>query len=113
MGKIKASRNLRSVAEERVGRKIGSLRLLNSYWVTQDAMHKWFECVMVDPMHKTIRNDSRINWICNPAHKHREMRGLTSAGRKARGLHRRGKSATKIRGSRRGNWKKRQMLQLR
>jgi large subunit ribosomal protein L15e len=111
--KIKAARNLRSVAEERVGRKIGNLRLLNSYWVAQDSQAKWFECVMVDPMHKTIRNDSRINWICNPAHKHRELRGVTSAGRKARGLHRRGKAALKVRPSRRGNWKKRQLLQLR
>merc|ERR1712146_274362 len=50
---------------------------LNSYWVTQDAVNKWYECVMVDPMHKAIRNDARINWICNPTHKHRELRGLT------------------------------------
>jgi len=111
--KIKASRNLKSVAEERVGRKMGSLRVLNTYWVTQDAMHKWYECILVDPMHKAIRNDARINWICNPQHKHRELRGLTSAGRKARGLHKKGKSALKVRGSRRANWKKRQMLQLR
>jgi len=111
--KIKASRNLKSVAEERVGRKFGSLRVLNSYWVTQDAVHKWYECILVDPMHKVIRNDPRINWICNAVHKHRELRGLTSAGRKARGLHRRGKAAIKIRPSRRANWKKRQMLQLR
>lgn len=110
---IKASRNLRSVAEERAGRKLGSLRVLNSYWVCQDASHKFFEIVMVDPMHKTIRNDSRINWICNPTHKHRELRGMTSAGRKARGLHRRGKAALKVRPSRRGNWKKRQLLSLR
>jgi len=111
--KIKASRNLKSVAEERVGRKFGSLRVLNSYWVTQDAVHKWYECILVDPMHKVIRNDPRINWICNAVHKHRELRGLTSAGRKARGLHRRGKAAIKIRPSRRANWKKRQQLQLR
>lgn len=113
VGQHKATRNLKSVAEERAGRKLGSLRLLNSYWAAQDAMHKWYECVMVDPMHKTIRNDPRINWICNPTHKHRELRGLTSAGRKARTLHKKGKSATKVRPSRRANWKKRQILSLR
>lgn len=32
---LKAARNLRSVAEERVGRKCGALRVLNSYWVNQ------------------------------------------------------------------------------
>merc|ERR1712060_360056 len=39
--KIKATRNLKSVAEERVGRKFGSLRVLNSYWVCNDAVNKW------------------------------------------------------------------------
>jgi len=110
---IKATRNLRSVAEERVGRKIGSLRVLNSYFLSNDASHRWYEVVMVDPMHRTIRNDSRINWICNPTHKHRELRGVTSAGRKARGLHKHGKSALKARPSKRANWKRRQMLSLR
>merc|ERR1719235_508653 len=62
--KMKATRNLRSVAEERVGRKMGSLRVLNSYWVCSDAVNKWYECIMVDPMHKTIRNCPRMNWIC-------------------------------------------------
>ena len=30
----------------------------------QDAVHKWFEVVMVDPFHKTVRDDPRINWTC-------------------------------------------------
>ena len=32
---LKPARNLRSVAEERAGRKLGGLRVLNSYWVNQ------------------------------------------------------------------------------
>ena len=32
---LKAQRNLRSVAEERVGRRCGALRVLNSYWINQ------------------------------------------------------------------------------
>ncbi len=32
---LKPTRNLKNVAEERVGRKIGGLRVLNSYWVNQ------------------------------------------------------------------------------
>merc|ERR1719449_448293 len=69
--KQKSSRNLRNIAEERVGRRCGALRVLNSYWVGQDAMHKWYEIVMVDPFHKVIRNDPQINWICAPKQKHR------------------------------------------
>mmetsp|Transcript_31737 Transcript_31737/g.91073 ORF Transcript_31737/g.91073 Transcript_31737/m.91073 type:complete len:205 (+) Transcript_31737:84-698(+) len=113
VNKWKMSRNLRSVAEERIGRKAGGLRVLNSYWVAQDAVHKWFEVVMVDPMHKVIRDDPRINWICKPVMKHREMRGLTAAGRKARGLQVKGKRASKIRPSRTAAYRKHQLMRLR
>merc|ERR1712137_931161 len=111
--KWKAVRNLRSVAEERIGRKCGGLRVLNSYWVAQDAAHKWFEVVMVDPMHKVIRDDPRMNWICKPVMKHRELRGLTAAGKKARGMLAKGKNATRIRPSRRAAYRRVQKLQLR
>merc|ERR1719352_1846654 len=111
---LKFQRSLRSVAEERVGRRAGNLRVLNSYWVNQDATYKYFEVILVDPSHNTIRNDPRINWICAPTMKHRELRGLTSAGRKYRGLRKRGHRANKIiGGSATANWKRRQMLSLR
>eukprot|EP00923_Selenidium_pygospionis_P036231 GHVN01063556.1.p2 GENE.GHVN01063556.1~~GHVN01063556.1.p2 ORF type:complete len:120 (+),score=2.29 GHVN01063556.1:78-437(+) len=59
---MKSRRSLRSVAEERVGRKIcGGLRVLNTYWVGQDALCKYYEIILVDPMHNRIRNDPRIN----------------------------------------------------
>merc|ERR1719326_1303757 len=109
----KAVRNLRSVAEERAGRKLGGLRVLNSYWVAQDAVHKWFEVVMVDPYHKAIRDDPRINWICKPVMKHRELRGLTAAGRKARGMTVKGKRATKIRPSVQASYKRHNLMKLR
>merc|ERR1719158_1653673 len=104
----------RSAGEERVGRKIAGLRVLNSYWVGEDARHRWYECIMIDQGHKTIRGDSRINWICNATMKHRELRGVTSAGRHGRGLHKRGPHfATKSRPSKRATWKKHQQVRLR
>jgi len=84
--RLKAVRNLRSVAEERIGRRATNLRVLNSYWVAQDATYKWFEIILVDPNHSAIRNDPRINWIVSSKHKHRELRGLTAAGKKYRGI---------------------------
>ncbi|CAE7344771.1 LCB2b [Symbiodinium necroappetens] len=113
INKWKAVRNLRNIAEERVGRKCGSLRVLNSYWVAQDAVHKWFEVVMVDPFHKTVRDDPRINWICKPVMKHRELRGLTAAGKKARGLLKKGKRATKLRPSYRAAYRRHSLMRLR
>ena len=34
----------------------------------QDSVYKYYEVIMVDPMHKVVRSDPRINWICNPVH---------------------------------------------
>ena len=113
INQLKFERNIQSIAEEKVGRKYGNLRVLNSYWVNQDATMKYYEVILVDPSHTKIRNDSRINWIVNPTHKHREMRGLTSAGRKARGLRKKGHRANGIKGgSYRAAWLNRNNLKL-
>merc|ERR1712137_177695 len=110
---LKFQRNLRSTAEGRAGKRCGNLRVLNSYWVNADATYKYFEVIMVDPMHNAIRNDPRINWICNPVHKHRESRGLTAAGKHHRGLLGRGHRAQRMRPSRKAADKHRDQLQLR
>jgi len=62
---------------------------------------------MVDPTNNGIRNDARINWICNPEHKHREMRGLTAAGRSGRGLNGKGNKNKNQRPSVGASWKRR------
>merc|ERR1712156_94248 len=102
--KIKAERTHKNVAEERVARKCSNLRVLNSYWVGQDASFKFYEIILVDPSHKAIRRDPRINWICSSKHKHREQRGLTATGKKARGMNQKGHKALKKRPSRRSDW---------
>merc|ERR1712187_804772 len=107
---LKPNRNLRAIAEGRVGLRYGALRVLNSYWVNQDSTYKYFEVILVDPFHKVIRADHRINWICNPANKHREARGLTSAGRSARGLHGKGHRFNKSRPSRKAKWMRHQLI---
>merc|ERR1712136_209596 len=112
VNQLKFQRSLRSVAEERVGRRCGGLRVLNSYWVCEDSTYKFFEVVMVDPFHKAIRRDPKINWLCNAVHKHREMRGLTSAGASSRGLGKGHKFNKTKGGSRRANWKRNNSLSL-
>eukprot|EP00161_Ancyromonas_sigmoides_P007454 TRINITY_DN1894_c0_g4_i2.p2 TRINITY_DN1894_c0_g4~~TRINITY_DN1894_c0_g4_i2.p2 ORF type:complete len:240 (+),score=125.00 TRINITY_DN1894_c0_g4_i2:104-721(+) len=110
----KRAKNLRQLAEERVARRIaGNLRVLNSYWVNQDATYRFYEVILVDPMHKAIRRDPRFNWICKGVHKHRELRGITGAGRASRGLRNKGHAANKHRPSRRAVWKKHNTLSLR
>lgn len=110
--KLKFQRSHQSVAEERVGKKCGNLRVLNSYWVNQDATFKFYEVILVDPQHRAIRRDARINWVCKPVHKHREMRGLTAAGKKNRGLGK-GHKHNKVQGGGRyANWLRRNTLSL-
>ena len=106
VGHLKNKRSLRNIAEERAGRKLGGLRLLNSYWVNQDSTYKYYECIMVDPAHSCIRGDPRINWICAPSMKHRELRGVTSAGRHSRGMLNKGIGTHKLRPSVASVWKK-------
>lgn len=112
VNQLKPTRNLQSIAEERVGRRCGGLRVLNSYWVAQDSTYKYYEVIMVDPAHKAVRRDPKINWLCNAVHKHRELRGKTSAGRKSRGLGKGHRYSQTIGGSRRAAWLRRNSLQL-
>ncbi|MGA2768296.1 MAG: 50S ribosomal protein L15e [Candidatus Bathyarchaeia archaeon] len=97
--KFKYSKSMLLIAEERVGRKFPNLEVLNSYWVGEDGVSKWFEVVLVDPHHPVIRADDRINWIGQKQHHRRVFRSLTSAGKKVRGLRRRGRGAEKFRPS--------------
>ena len=101
IAKITMRKNLQMIAEERTSKKYPNLEILNSYWVAEDGRHKWYEMIMDDPNHPVIMADPKINWICNRAQKGRVHRGLTSAGKKSRGLMIMGKGAEKVRPSRR------------
>merc|ERR1712055_325121 len=109
----KPKRNLQSIAEERVGRRLKGLRVLNSYWVAEDSTYKYFEVIMIDPFHKAIRRDPKINWMCRPVMKHRELRGLTHAGKSSRGLGKGRKFNQTIGGSRRAAWLRKNSIKLR
>jgi len=101
--KFKHAKSLRFIAEERAERKIPNLQVLNSYWVGEDGRSKWFEILMVDLNHPAIKADEDINWICQKQHRGRVFRGLTSAGKKVRGLRRKGKGAEKFRPSKKAS----------
>ena len=110
---LKPTRSLKAVAEQRVGSKCKNLRVLNSYWVAQDATYKYYEIILVDPFHAAIRRDARMNWICNAVHKRRECRGLTSEGKKNRGIGKGHRFNRTKGGSKRGNWVNRNVVSLR
>ena len=41
---LKFQRSKRSVAEERAGRKLGGLRVVNSYWLNEVSTKPYFTC---------------------------------------------------------------------
>ncbi len=92
-------KNYQWIAEERASKYFVNLEVLNSYLVTKDGKNYWFEVILVDPQRPEIKADSRINWICSSKNRGRAHRGLTSAGRKSRGLRYRGIGSEKVRPS--------------
>uniref|UniRef100_A0A8C2MRZ4 Ribosomal protein L15 n=1 Tax=Cricetulus griseus TaxID=10029 RepID=A0A8C2MRZ4_CRIGR len=112
VNQLKFARSLQSVTEERAGRHCEALRVLNSYCLSKDSTCKFYEVILIDPFHKAIRRNPDSQWITKPVHKHREMRGLTSAGCKSRGLGKGHKFCHTIGDSRCAAWRRRNTLQL-
>lgn len=96
-------KNYQTIAEERVAKKFKNMEVLNSYPLAKDGKQVWFEIILVDPMHPRIQTDKNIKWITRPANQSRVHRGLTSAGKKSRGLRKKGQGTEKIRPSQRAN----------
>jgi large subunit ribosomal protein L15e len=76
VSKYKAAKSYRLISEERVGKRFPNLEVLNSYWVGQDGIYKWFEIILVN----------RILIPKLNLGKGRVFRGLTSAGKRVRGM---------------------------
>ena len=111
--KLTPKLNLQSIAENKAGKQLPSLRLINSYWINQDGAYKYYECIFADPMHPAIQHDAKLNWVCSSVQKRRDARGLTSAGRKHRALLGKGHGFRHVRPSRYADWKIRNTMKLR
>jgi len=74
------------VAEQRAQRKFKNLEVLNSYLIGKDGKHYFYEVILMDPERPEIKNNKKTKFITKPANKNRVLRGLTSAGKKSRGL---------------------------
>ncbi|HIH60959.1 MAG TPA: 50S ribosomal protein L15e [Ferroplasma sp.] len=84
--KMTLKKNIQVIAEERVADKYPNTEVLNSYYVGEDGLYKYYEVILVDKATPAIYNDRKISWIVEPQNKGRAYRGLTSAGYKNRGL---------------------------
>lgn len=84
--KITQKKSIRWIAEERVAKRYPNMQVLNSYWIGEDGLHKYYEVILVDPHHPSVAHDDHYNWLGDPANSKRVLRGKTSAGQKVRGL---------------------------
>ncbi|MFP4112212.1 MAG: 50S ribosomal protein L15e [Candidatus Woesearchaeota archaeon] len=94
------TKNYQQIAEERVQKKYVNCEVLNSYFVSKDGQHYWYEVIMVDKDSPVVRKDKQFKFLLAPKNTKRVFRGTTSAGKKARGLDSKGKGAEKLRPSR-------------
>lgn len=78
--------NYKWIAEQRVAKRYPNLEVLNSYKIGKDGIHYFYEVILVNPNAPEIKSDKDINWITKKSHKKRAHRGLTSSGKKSRGL---------------------------
>ncbi|MGM5483346.1 MAG: 50S ribosomal protein L15e [Nanobdellota archaeon] len=102
--KLSLRKNYKLIAEERASKKFSNCEVLNSYWVGQDGNIIWHEVILVDGHHPRIRESKDFSWVKHD--KGRVNRGKTSAGKKVRGLHKKGKGVEKSRPGRRANNRK-------
>jgi len=78
--------NYQWIAENRVQKKHQNLEVLNSYLLGKDGINCFYEVICVDPEKPEIKSDKQLSWIGKPGNKKRVLRGLTSSGKKSRGL---------------------------
>jgi large subunit ribosomal protein L15e len=79
------------VAEEKASSKYRNMEVLNSYWAGEDGKHVWYEVILADRSHPSVKSDADAKWVASGKQRGRASRGLTSAGRKSRGLLHKGK----------------------
>ncbi len=81
---LPADKSKQQMAEEKASRKYPNMEVLNSYYLTEDGKHKWYEIILVDTSHPAVKKDKERKWITSKKQRGRANRGLTSAGKKSR-----------------------------
>ena len=93
------SLNYQVIAEQRANKKYPNCEVLNSYYLAKDGKNYWFEVILAE--REQVSRYVGMEWLKNS--RGRVYRGLTSAGRKSRGLRGKGKGHEKNRPSLRAN----------
>jgi large subunit ribosomal protein L15e len=66
-----------AVSEEKASRKFRNMEVINSYWAGEDGNYEWYECILLDRDHASVKSDRERKWITESQHRGRAFRGLT------------------------------------
>lgn len=77
-------KSIQAMAEERAARAYTNCEVLNSYYVGEDGRNKYFEIILLDRSHGAIASDPVYSKAIRL--RGRAFRGLTSSGRRHRGI---------------------------
>lgn len=91
------SKNYQQIAEERANEHYKNCEVLNSYFVGEDAVYRWYEVILIDRNHPSMLANKQLSGIA--LQRGRASRGITSAGKKGRGLMNKGLGSEKVRPS--------------
>lgn len=72
------------IAEQRASKKYPNCEVMGSYWIGEDGINHYYEIIMADAQNPALKKDKNLRKAL--AKKSRAERGLTSAGKKNRGL---------------------------
>jgi large subunit ribosomal protein L15e len=84
-----------AIAEERASRKFSNTVALNSYFIGSSGSEKYFEVILLDKNSSVLKSDDQYSGIISQ--EGRAFRGLTSAGKKHRGIIRKRFGSHKLR----------------
>lgn len=79
-------KSLKWIAEEKAWRKFRNMEVLNSYLAGEDGQYEYYEVILADPSSSAVAFGKDSRWMADPSNRHRVLKGLTSSGKKARGL---------------------------
>src|SRR3989344_363484 len=75
-----------AMAERKAGVKFANCEVLNSYWAGEDGITSFYDVILIERSNPAILSDPHFSWVFGNKHKRRAERGLTSSGKKSRGL---------------------------
>ncbi len=102
--RLDLDKSYKQIAEERAARKYPNMEVLNSYYLAEDGKNYWYEVILLDREHSSVKNDKQLSNVAKQ--KGRAFRGLTSSGKKSRGLRNKGIGAEKLRPSKNAVYKR-------